>query len=797
MVIFMLLMSMILVLVAWQIYLGSALKSEQQSLEELLARESNRILKVLEQKTEDLAVTAQRPAEFRQALVNEDLSRLEQLLGELYQGHPVTSGEIKLIQLYAFNKDFDLIAWSKQGPSGRGEFGIICHDLLSLARQQLGVEQNKTFSDLCQWRGRSYFSMLVPVGDINHQGYLQVVTDPLLSLVSIESFLEMPIKITLENGELVYRSQDWIVGKDGTDFVAANYWLIGSDGGRLAEVTLQSDLARFNEQITSSRNLLMLSAGIITTLMVALMLWAVHQSTLRPIRALIEQVNLVRRDRRLLDNTLKASGNVELRELIQAFNDMSSELSQAYAEYEELAFTDQLTELPNRALFLDRLRHFILLSERKGEKFGVMLLDLDCFKEVNDTLGHHVGDELLKHIAHRLLRIIRASSTIARVGDENGDEIGEDIIPAVEKEETTIARLGGDEFALLLPNLGGVDGAIAVAKRVTEALDPPAEIDTNLIVVSGTLGISMYPEHGENAETLLRRADVALYVAKHIQNDFSVYDPAYDRHSVKQLALKAELRTAIEENQLVLYYQPRLDLNESCVASVEALVRWQHPEHGMIPPDQFIPLSEQRGLIGPLTEWVIQHALEQHKEWYNTHGINLKVAVNLSSRVLYDLYLPNKIEKFLINAQLPPAALGLEITEEATMVDPERAMLILKRLDEMGVTLSIDDFGTGHSSLGYLKRLPVDEIKIDRSFVMEMEESDNDAKIVHATIDLSHNLGLKVVAEGVETATSLTMLKTLNCDYAQGFHVSEPIPADELLNWLSETGYSCKAGKKT
>jgi EAL domain-containing protein (putative c-di-GMP-specific phosphodiesterase class I) len=321
-------------------------------------------------------------------------------------------------------------------------------------------------------------------------------------------------------------------------------------------------------------------------------------------------------------------------------------------------------------------------------------------------------------------------------------------------------------------------------------LEPPAEIDGNLIVVAGTLGIAMFPEHGENAESLLRRSDVALYVAKHIQNDFSVYDPAYDSHSVKQLALKAELRTAIEEDQLVLFYQPKLDLEKGCVTSVEALVRWQHPERGMIPPDQFIPLSEQRGLIGPLTEWVIREALRQYTEWQKL-GLHLQIAVNLSSRVLYDLSLPNKIEKYLINYQLPPGALSLEITEEATMIDPERAMNILNRLDEMGVSLSIDDFGTGHSSLSYLKRLPVDEIKIDRSFVMEMEESDSDAKIVHATIDLSHNLGLKVVAEGVETVTALKMLKSLNCDYAQGYYLSRPVPAAELCDWLNKSGYSC------
>ncbi len=242
---------------------------------------------------------------------------------------------------------------------------------------------------------------------------------------------------------------------------------------------------------------------------------------------------------------------------------------------------------------------------------------------------------------------------------------------------------------------------------------------------------------------------------------------------------------------MVLFYQPKLDLSRGCIDSVEALVRWQHPVRGIIPPNQFIPLSEQRGLIGPLTEWVIHQALQQYKAW-QLQGIFVQISVNLSSRVLYDLSLPNKIENYLTAIQLPPSALSLEITEEATMLDPERALAILNSLKKMGVLLSVDDFGTGHSSLSYLKRLPVDEIKIDRSFVKEMESSDSDAKIVHATIDLSHNLGFKVVAEGVETEEALNMLKDLGCDYAQGNYLSRPVPADEMLSWLANSGYCCK-----
>jgi predicted signal transduction protein with EAL and GGDEF domain len=787
MIIFLVLMSMLLVLVSWEVYRDSALDSQRRSLTEMLERESGRVMEEMRMASEEMVMLLQSKGDFRKALAGRDARRLAGLLDAQFDHPQVNSGTLELVQLYAYDDKFQVIAWSHKGPSATNALGIICRKLVDQAGRRSEADLGKVFSGLCQWKRRTYFSMIVPVGDDQPQGYLQVITDPLQTMSVIERDLQLPMNVTVVNGDPVYRSHRWRAGSEGQDFVTAHYRLIGNGGQPLAQISMQRDLTQFNNDIDRSRNELMVLAGVITLLMVMFALWVLHRAMVRPIRSFTEQLDLVRRDRRNLGKSINVPANVDLRELMRVFNEMSLELAHAYEEYEDLAFTDQLTALPNRALFLDRLKQMILLSKRKSERFGVMLLDLDGFKEVNDTLGHRVGDELLKHIAQRLQRIIRASSTIARVG---ADEVRNDAELLPEAGESTVARLGGDEFAILLPNLGGVEGAVSVAKRVVEVLETPAEIDGNMIVVAGTLGIAMFPEHGDDAETLLRRTDVALYVAKHLQSDYSVYDPAYDRHSVKQLALKAELRTAIEEDQLQLYFQPKLDLNKGCVTSVEALVRWNHPQQGIIPPGEFIPLSEQRGLIGPLTEWVIRHSLAQHKRWQE-QGIDLKIAVNLSSRVLYDLSLPAKIEKFMVNAKLSPAALALEITEEATMLDPQRALVILQRLAEMGISLSIDDFGTGHSSLSYLKRLPVDEIKIDRSFVMEMETSDNDAKIVHATIDLAHNLGLGVVAEGVESEQILKMLKALNCDFAQGYYLSRPVPEDEFVQWLAEAGFSC------
>lgn len=784
MVISLVVMSMALVLVAWEVYRDSALETQQQSLRELLKRETGRIMQQLTRNSEALVQAVQADPALSRALAQRDTARLEGQLTRQFR-HPLASSDgLDLAQLYIYDPALEILAWSGQGPSARGEHGVICAGLIQQAGG--GETRPQTWTELCQWRQRAYYAVLVALGADSLAGYLQVVVDPLQRMARLEAFLQMPLEITLVNGETVYRSPQWRGGRAGEDFVTAAYWLNSPEDGRLARVSVQQDLALFNERLGQSRNLLMALAGAITLVIVLITLWVMHRSMVRPLHQFIDQLHLVRRDRRNLGKVIDLPANAELRELVQVFNEMSRELARAYDEYEELAFTDQLTSLPNRALFLDRLKQLILLSKRKGERFGVMLLDLDGFKEVNETLGHELGDDLLRHIAFRLQSIIRASSTIARVTEEV--EPRHEGLARLEAEETTVARLGGDEFAILLPNLGGVEGAVAVARRITAALEEPAELDGSLVMIAATVGIAMFPEHGESAESLLRRADVALSAAKQTQADFSIYDPAHDRHSVKHLALKAELRHAIEGDQLELHYQPRLDLRQGCIAAAEALVRWRHPEQGLIAPRQFVPMSEQRGLIGPLTEWVIRRALQDYRAWQE-QGVALRVAVNLSARVLYDLSLPGKIEKLMVNAGLAPAALALEITEEATTIDPDRAMLILQRLDDMGIALSIDDFGTGHSSLSYLKRLPVDEIKIDRSFVSEMDRSEHDAKIVHATIDLAHNLGLGVIAEGVESARSLALLQQLNCDYVQGFHVSEPMPAGQMLAWLAQSGY--------
>ena len=425
----------------------------------------------------------------------------------------------------------------------------------------------------------------------------------------------------------------------------------------------------------------------------------------------------------------------------------------------EQAMFDPLTGLANRCLLHDRLEHEIELSKREDQSFGVLLMDLDRFKEVNDTLGHNVGDEVLREVGRRLKATVRA--------------------------EDTVARLGGDEYVVLIHNMEPA-GAPAIADKVLASLDKPFHWKNQSIDLGASLGLSFYPSQCKNAGGLLRCADIAMYVAKRSGKGYALYSPDQERTNRGDLSLKSELRAAIQTNQLCLHYQPQVDHRSERIVGLEALVRWNHPQRGFLAPDTFIPLAEDAGLIGPLTHWVLKTALTQLVALHQ-QGHQLNMAVNLSARNLHDMGLPASVYQLLVESRMDPKYLTLEITESAVMSNPSDGLTILTKLDQMGVTLAIDDFGTGYSSLAYLKRLPVDELKIDKSFVMEMEENENDAVIVKSTIDLAHNLGLRVTAEGVETRGAWDTLSMLGCDQSQGYFMGRPMPAERLDAWLRES----------
>jgi diguanylate cyclase (GGDEF)-like protein len=429
------------------------------------------------------------------------------------------------------------------------------------------------------------------------------------------------------------------------------------------------------------------------------------------------------------------------------------------AEKDHQATHDLLTELPNRLSFAESLQRRLSQPKLRPYKAAVLLLDLDRFKEVNDTLGHHAGDQLLALIGPRIV----------------------DVLPP----DSIVARLGGDEFAVLLPKIPDEHEVVEIASRVARALDEPFRIDDFNLEVEASIGIALCPDHGQTADILMKHADIAMYAAKGRHSVVELYDSAHDHHSTERLRLVSELRRAIADGEIVVFYQPKLDLASGRVRGVEALVRWIHPQHGLIPPSDFVPVAEHTGLIRPLTSHVLDAAVEQASVW-RARGFDLAVAVNLSARSLHDGAIVHDVATSLSTHELPAALLQLEITESSIMADPARARRILDQLDEMGVNISIDDFGTGYSSLAYLQQLPVSEIKIDRSFVTNVLESPADQVIVRSTVDLARNLGLVSTAEGVESAAALRWLREVGCGNAQGYHIARPMPAHAVTQWLSD-----------
>jgi diguanylate cyclase (GGDEF)-like protein len=415
---------------------------------------------------------------------------------------------------------------------------------------------------------------------------------------------------------------------------------------------------------------------------------------------------------------------------------------------------DALTGLPNRTLLRTRVDAAV---GRTDQPAALLLLDLDRFKDVNDTLGHHAGDDLLRQVSDRLGGILR--------------------------DDDTLARLGGDEFAVLLPD-AGIQQAVQISERLLATLTEPVLLDGISVTVDGSIGIAVHPDHANDPDELLRRADVAMYAAKEQHTGCTVYEDGFDRRDTRKLGLLGELRRAIENHELTLHYQPKAVLRTGEVDGVEALVRWQHPQHGLLGPYEFIPMAERTGLIDAVTSYVLNEALHQVHRWYD-EGLILSVAVNVPTRCLLDPTFADEVAEHLDRWQVRPEHLVLEVTEGTIMQDPDRSVQVLHQLRAMGVRLAIDDFGTGYSSMAYLKALPVHELKVDRSFIQQMMTNRSDEMIVTSTIELAHNLDLKIVAEGVEDALTWAHLTDLGCDYIQGYYLAKPLPADAVKEWLT------------
>ena len=423
------------------------------------------------------------------------------------------------------------------------------------------------------------------------------------------------------------------------------------------------------------------------------------------------------------------------------------------------AHHDPLTKLPNRDALVEVTQQAIESAKSAKEELIVCLIDIDALKDINDTLGHKNGDVLLGQITRRLKQSLRSS-----------DHIG---------------RFGGNKFAVMLRH-SQINNVEAICNKLLENFESIFEINNHSLYVRATLGVSIFPNHADNSLTLIQKAETALHKARKMALDFAVYDVSLDKNSADRLKLTHDLRNAIHNEELKLYYQPQLNTAKGTITSVEALARWIHPEQGFIPPDVFIDIAEQTGLIQPLTDWVLRTAIEQCSKWLKM-GMHITVSVNLSARNLHDETLGPQVANLLNYWSITPDQLCLEITETSMMSDPEHARLLLDGLDKLGVRISIDDFGTGYSSLAYLKQLPVDELKVDKSFVLAMSTDESDASIVRATVSLAHDLGLEVVAEGVEDQTAQDVLEKLGCEFIQGYHFARPMPAEDLTPMLIES----------
>jgi diguanylate cyclase (GGDEF)-like protein len=537
-----------------------------------------------------------------------------------------------------------------------------------------------------------------------------------------------------------------------------------------ALVTLQarrvdSEIAAIRATQADSERLIVL-LGLSAVLAGCLSAFAITRAIVVPLAGTVAFADAIAAGR--LDETLPLASGDEVGTLVGALDRMRHGIVAREAKITTLAYNDPLTGLPNRALFNDRLEQAVSTASRAGHPLSVLIIDLDRFRHVNDILGHHVGDELLKDVATRLRAVMQ-------------------------RDSDTVARLGADEFAVLLPTQGRLEAQL-VAKQVLRALETPMSLRDQRVDIGASIGMACYPEHAMTARALVSRADLAMYVAKRENSGLVLFDGRFERDTEQTLSLMSELRRAVEHDELTLNFQPKMNLLTGLSREVEVLVRWRHPERGLVAPDQFIPFAERTGYIRSITQWVVDHACAQLSIW-RKGGLEIAICINISARDLIDKDFVSVIQRALGQHGIEPDWVCLEITESAIMEDLTHALDALERLHAMGLQLSIDDFGTGYSSLAYLKRLPVGELKIDKSFVLNMTKDHDDATIVRSTIDLGHNMGLTVVAEGIEDRQCWEMLQALGCDEGQGYFFSKPLSAPQLEDWFRRQNAAVQASE--
>ncbi|MCF6337535.1 MAG: EAL domain-containing protein [Gammaproteobacteria bacterium] len=755
------LLGMMLAVATGEAYQRLALDNQRKSFVSLAKLKIQEITENLAQDSVELGLNAQATPGFHQAVISKDSIRLSLQLDEHFHRAFVTLGRVKLIKMYVYDKEFRLISSSEKGNPTLSDNKPVCTGLLSTIASRSKTARLKPDSELCRTGMRPVLATIVPVGGLQIKGYLQLIIDPTPNFAKADSGLGTPLKLTGPDKTIHYQSANW-PRKLSKNILLAEYRLFTPQNQPLFDLTFASNIAELRKQLSTTRNFIFSIAAIImlgTTLIALLML---QHTALNPLSTLTNHLRRVQKDKSQLGTKVIISGNSEIVELATDFNNMSSELSTLYRTLENMAFTDALTGMPNRVLFYNRLEQITMTTARYKTPFALMMMDLNRFKNINDTLGHHIGDRLLKTVGERLQTILR--------------------------ESDTVARLGGDEFAALLPAIDHDEGVTIVAEKIVNALNKPIAVEGHNLSIGISIGLVRCPRDGDKATLLMQHADLAMYHAKRKGLGYVFYDESMSSENLFELTMESELRQAVENRNFELYFQPKIDLQHGHITGAEALIRWAHDKYGFISPEKFIPLAEQTGLIQTLTEWVLEQALTQCAAWH-ADNINIGVSVNLSAYSLNDINLIDTVHHALAEAEIEPQWLTLELTETAIMSDANRALNTLSQLNTMGVRLSVDDFGTGYSSLAYLKRFPVDEIKIDKSFVIDMLTDASDAVIVRSTIDLAHNMGMKVVAEGIESQDAWDKLAELGCNLGQGYHMCRPCPAADFKTWIYESNW--------
>jgi diguanylate cyclase (GGDEF)-like protein len=729
-------------------YRDLAFDFQRQHMMMQMAAESTDILSEDEAAARSLGLRIQGLQTFRQLFDAGDRLAMSALLAAQLQQALLTSDVFNLVALYAFDSDF-IVAGTAARKETNDE-ALICPQLIIKLQQLQGTRSLRPLYELCLLQGKPYLASIVPVGDLVPDGYIQLVTDPLEKLSHIGSRLEIPVRISLPDATVLYVTEDWTREGEAHD-VKAEYVLSASDSRPALKITSLRNADSLVQKIEKTNNRLLLIVALIIFVSVVLALILVKYSVLKPLSVLSYQLMGGWSGRK--SEAGKSTGKEK--EVPVTFH----ALGELYETLHDMAIRDPLTGIYNRALMEDRIKQLIAEHRRSPACAAILLIDLVRFKYVNDLMGHHTGDILLKEVVNRIAGEVR--------------------------ESDTLARLGGDEFVVILPD-ADTEQAQQVAQKIIQSMDAEFEVEDHKLTASVSIGIALMPEHGDEIDVLLRNADYAMYSAKENRRGYEIYDPSrVDAIAIARMSLDGLLNEDIEQNDLFLVYQPVIDLNTDKISYIETLVRWRQPDGKILMPESFIRVAEQSGLIRQLSEWVIENACRE-LSILRRDNPGLCVGVNLSMHDLHDFNLIDKIQNILNQYRLKPEALLLEITETGVMLDPNQVVKTLDKLAAIGVRLSIDDFGTGHSSLLHLRRLPVHTLKVDKSFVIDMDSDEENTYIVRATIDLAHSLGLSVTAEGVESAAVLSILKGMGCDFGQGYYLGMPITMSEMHAWLSD-----------